>query len=361
MQPEDISKYVDNLKKQYNEIETRLSDPEVLSNQKEFREISKQHQKLSKFFQDYDRWAEAVTELNENRALVEQEEDEEMKKMISGEIERLENEVNRLEQKIKIALLPSDPNEDRDIIVEIRPAAGGDESALFAGDLYRAYTKYAEIRGWKQETLDFTESSLGGVKEVILSLSGEEVYSYMKFESGVHRVQRVPTTESGGRIHTSTVTVAVLPEAKEVEVELRNEDLRFDYFRASGPGGQSVNTTDSAVRITHVPSGIVVTSQKEKSQHRNKATALRILRAKLFEKQQEEEHKKQADARREQIGKGERSERIRTYNFPQNRITDHRFGITLYNLSIIMEGNLDKLFEQIMNEASKNELAKLTD
>jgi peptide chain release factor 1 len=255
--------------------------------------------------------------------------------------------------------LPPDPNDSRNIIVEIRPAAGGDESALFAGDLYRLYTRYGETQNWKQEILEYSSSDLGGIKSVSFSLSGDDVYSHLKYESGVHRVQRIPVTESGGRIHTSTVTVSVLPEAQEVELHIDPEDLRIDVFRASGPGGQCVNTTDSAVRITHEPTGLVVVSQQEKSQHRNKEIAMRILRARLLEQKQREEADKHADARRAQVGSGDRSERIRTYNFPQNRITDHRYNLTLYYLSKVMEGELDILLDKIIDIDCQRRLAEL--
>ena len=359
LKPEDISLHIDKLRINFKDLEKRLSDPAIFTKQKEYREVSKEHQKLTALFQNYERWIAAISELDDNKMLLDEEDDEEMKSMISVDIEKLESETTTLEKKVRISLLPPDPNDDRDIIVEIRPAAGGDEAALFAGDLYRAYIRFGEIKGWKNETLDFTGSSLGGIKEVVFSLSGDNVYSFMKYEFGVHRVQRIPTTESGGRIHTSTITVSVLPEAEEIELEIKEEDLRYDYFRSSGPGGQCVNTTDSAVRVTHIPTGVSVASQQEKSQHRNKATALRILRAKLLEVQQQEEAAKQADSKRQQIGTGDRSERIRTYNFPQNRVTDHRFGISVYDLPSIMGGELDQLFEQIMAVDSERAIQSL--
>jgi len=359
LKPEDISPHIKNLKEHLNELEKRLSDPSIFSRQQEYREVSKEHQKLSTLFRDYDRWTSAIAELDDNRLILDEEDDEEMKSMVSVDIKNLESEITALENKVRISLLPPDPNDNRDIIVEIRPAAGGDEAALFAGDLYRAYSRFAEIKSWKLELLDFTGSSLGGIKEAVFSLSGSEVYSVMKYEFGVHRVQRIPTTESGGRIHTSTITVSVLPEAEEVELEIKEEDLRYDYFRSSGPGGQCVNTTDSAVRVTHIPTGVSVASQQEKSQHRNKATALRILRARLLEVQQQEEAAKQADSKRQQIGTGDRSERIRTYNFPQNRVTDHRFGVSIYDLPNIMSGELEGLFEQIIAVDSERAIEEL--
>ena len=359
MKPEDLALHISAERKRFEELESRLADPAIFSRQKEYRDVSREHQKLSSLFKNFDRWTAAVAELAANNLLLNEEEDEEMKSMILMDIQTLEEEVSSLEDTVRVYLMPPDPNDNRDIIVEIRPAAGGDEAALFAGDLYRAYTRFAEIKGWKFEVLDFAGSSLGGIKEAIFSLSGENVYSFMKYEFGVHRVQRIPTTESGGRIHTSTITVSVLPEAEDVEIEIREEDLRYDYFRSSGPGGQCVNTTDSAVRATHIPTGISVASQQEKSQHRNKATAVRILKARLLEKQQEEEAAKQADSKRQQIGSGDRSERIRTYNFPQNRVTDHRFGVSVYDLPGIMTGELEQFFEQIIAADSKLAIQKL--
>jgi peptide chain release factor 1 len=359
LKPEDISLHINNVKGHFKELENRLTDPDIFSRQKEYREVSKEHQKLTILLQDYNRWIAAIAALKDNSILLGGEEDEEMKSMISIDIDKLTREISSLEKKIRFLLLPPDPNDNRDIIVEIRPAAGGDEAALFAGDLYRAYARFAEIKGWKLEVLNFTGSSLGGIKEAIFSLVGDDVYSFMKYEFGVHRVQRIPTTESGGRIHTSTITVSVLPEVEEVEFDIKTEDLRYDYFRSSGPGGQCVNTTDSAVRVTHIPTGVSVASQQEKSQHRNKATALRILRARLLEVQQQEEAAKQADSKRLQIGTGDRSERIRTYNFPQNRVTDHRFGVSIYDLPSIMSGEFEPLFEQIIAVDSERAIEKL--
>ena len=360
MTPNEISSHIEALRSRTKEIEQKLADPDIFSRQKEYREITRELQKLNKLFSDFEDWTSALKELEENQELVEMEDDEEMKTMIQGDIEKLENNIPEYEKKVQISLMPPDPNDGKSIIVELRPAAGGDEAALFAGDLYRAYSRFAEIKGWKVEMLDFTASSLGGIKEVVLSFEGDDVYSFMKYESGVHRVQRIPTTESGGRIHTSTITVAVMPEAEDVDIDIKTEDLRFDVFRASGPGGQCVNTTDSAVRVTHIPTGISVASQQEKSQHRNKATALRILGAKLLEIKQQEEAAKQADSKRMQIGTGDRSERIRTYNFPQNRVTDHRFGISIYDLPSIMNGEMEQLFDAIMSEASKRQIEELT-
>lgn len=348
MTPDDIAPYVESLKERFKELEARLADPSIYANHMESKKVSKEHQKLGGLFKNYDRWRSAIAELDDNQAMLNDEEDAEIKEMIAADVESLEEEIKTLENNIRFALLPPDPNESRNTIIEIRPAAGGDESALFAGELFRLYSRYAEKKGWKLEVLDQTSSDLGGLKNIAFSLSGDDVFAKMKYERGVHRVQRVPATESGGRIHTSTVTVAVMPEAEEVEVDINPEDLRIDVFRASGPGGQCVNTTDSAVRITHMPTGLVVVSQQEKSQHRNKEIAMRILCARLLEKQQQEEAAKQAADKRAQIGTGDRSERIRTYNFPQNRITDHRFGVTLYDLPKLLEGELDILLDDII-------------
>lgn len=361
MKPEDIASHLDNLKDRYKELEIRLSDPSIYSNQKECRLVSREHQKLGGLFKNYERWCAALTEVDENNEMLHEEADEELKSMIESDIESLLSEVAGLEQAIRIALLPPDPNEDKNTIVEIRPAAGGDEAALFAGDLYRMYTKFAESCGWKHEILDYTSSDLGGIKDAVFSLSGDDVFSKMKYESGVHRVQRIPTTESGGRIHTSTITVSVLAEAEDVEVKISPDELRFDVFRSSGPGGQSVNTTDSAVRVIHIPTGISVASQQEKSQHRNKEIALRILRARILELQQHEEAAKQAASKRAQVGTGDRSERIRTYNFPQNRVTDHRFGITSYDLPKLLEGNMDSLLNEIISVDCERQLEALVD
>lgn len=359
MNPEEISAYIKVQKEHFSQLEKRLSEPDIFTKQKEYREVSKEHQKLSTLLKVYDRWNATIFELKENEEIIKRESDEEMRQMILAEIDKLKKEISELENKVKIALIPPDPNDSRDIIVEIRPAAGGDEAALFVGELYRAYCKFADNKGWKYETLDFASGVLGGIKEVVFSISGNDVYSYMKYEFGVHRVQRIPATEAGGRIHTSTITIAVLPEAEEVEIDIRPEDLRFDYFRSSGPGGQNVNRTDSAVRVTHIPTGISVASQQEKSQHKNKAIAIRILRARLLESKQQEEAAKQADSKRKQVGTGDRSERIRTYNFPQNRITDHRFGVSIFNIPGVMNGEFEHMFQAIMTADSERIINEL--
>ena len=287
------------------------------------------------------------------------ENDPEMRELLETDIADLNQQSAELEKKVQLALLPPDPNDAKNIIVGIKPAAGGDEAALFAGDLFRAYLHFAEKQGWKVEILDESATDLGGIKDVSFSLSGSEVFSRMKYESGVHRVQRVPATEASGRIHTSTITVAVMPEAEEVELDIKPEELRFDVFRSSGPGGQCVNTTDSAVRVTHIPTGLSVASQQEKSQHRNKEIALRILYARLLERKQEEEAQKQAASKRSQVGTGDRSERIRTYNYPQNRVTDHRFNVSSFDLPKVMEGELDLILEPIIQINCERQLEEL--
>ncbi|MDD2403983.1 MAG: peptide chain release factor 1 [Victivallaceae bacterium] len=346
MTPEDIEHYIEKLRVRAAELEIKLNDPSIYSRPAECKQVSREHLKLVQLFENYERWCNAVRRLDENRKMLGDEKDAELIEMIESDIESLETEIRQLEDIIKLALLPPDINESRDVIIEIHPAAGGEEAALFAGELYRAYQKFADSQGWKVETLDFAQSDLGGIKNVAFSIDGDDVFATMKFESGVHRVQRVPATESGGRIHTSTVTVAVLAEAEEVELEIKPDDLRFDVFRSSGPGGQCVNTTDSAVRVTHIPTGFSVASQQEKSQHRNKEIAMRILRARLLEKLQQEELAKQAADKRAQVGTGDRSERIRTYNFPQNRVTDHRYNISFFDLPGLMEGNFHTLLAE---------------
>jgi peptide chain release factor 1 len=286
--------------------------------------------------------------------MLEEKLDDEMRELVKAEIEELTASKEVLEERIKILLLPKDPNDEKNVIVEIRGAAGGEEAALFAANLYRMYTRYAERQGWKVELLEANATGLGGFKEVVFSIQGRGAYSRLKYESGAHRVQRVPETESGGRIHTSTATVAVLPEAEEVEIEIHDKDLRIDTFCSSGPGGQSVNTTQSAVRITHIPTGIVVSCQDEKSQNSNKEKAMRVLRARLYDLKQQEENAKLADARRSAVGTGDRSERIRTYNYPQSRVTDHRIGLTLHKLDLILDGDLQEVIDSlILHEQTK--------
>ena len=359
MTPADISSHISRLKERGAELEQLLSSGEVFSDMANFRRLSQEHSKLTALFSDFDAWEAALASLDADHELLTAETDAEMRTLLEEEIAELTEKCSSLEDRIQLSLLPPDPNDAKNIIVGIKPAAGGDEAALFAGELYRAYLHYAESQDWKVELLDQSDTDLGGIKDVSFSLSGCDVFSKMKYESGVHRVQRVPATEAGGRIHTSTITVAVMPEAEEVELDIKPEELRFDVFRSSGPGGQCVNTTDSAVRVTHIPSGLSVASQQEKSQHRNKEIALRILYARLLEHKQQQEAAKQAADKRSQVGTGDRSERIRTYNFPQNRVTDHRFNISSFDLPKIMQGNLGLIIDQILKITCERRLEEL--
>ncbi|MBO5923896.1 MAG: peptide chain release factor 1 [Lentisphaeria bacterium] len=359
MTPADIALHVEKLRARAKELETALADPAIYQKSAELKSVSQEHRKLKSLFENYARWEKALQETEENTLLIAEESDPELRELAEADLEALKNECSNLENKIRQALLPADENDSRNIIVEIRPAAGGDEAALFAGELCRAYMRYADSKGWKVELLEENSSELGGVKNVSFSLSGDDVYMHMKFESGVHRVQRVPVTEAAGRTHTSTVTVAIMPEAEAVEINIRPEDLRFDVFRSSGPGGQSVNTTDSAVRVTHIPTGVSVASQQEKSQHRNKEIALRILYARILEAKQAEEAAKHAADKLSQVGTGDRSERIRTYNFPQNRVTDHRYNISSFDLPAIMEGEFERIIDPIMAQDSEQRFEAL--
>ena len=359
MTPADIENHINKLKDRGKELETALSAPDVYSDLTNFRRMSQELSKLDSLFNNFDRWQKSLQQLEENQEMLSSENDPEMRELLENDISELTAACAELEKAVQIALLPPDPNDAKNIIVEIKPAAGGDEAALFAGDLFRAYMHYAEKQGWKLELLDETPTDLGGIKDVSFSLSGNEVFSRMKYESGVHRVQRVPATEAAGRIHTSTITVAVMPEAEEVELNIKPEELRFDVFRSSGPGGQCVNTTDSAVRVTHIPTGLSVASQQEKSQHRNKEIALRILYARLLERKQDEEAKKQAADKRSQVGTGDRSERIRTYNYPQNRVTDHRFNVSTFDLPKLMEGEFDLILAPIIQINCERQLEEL--
>ncbi len=357
MEITDITPLAERLRTRFSEVELEFTKPEVAADRKRFEDLSREHQRLKQFIEAWDRLVKCRGDLSDNRELLEAEEDEEFREVIENDIVSLEQETARLEKQVMLHLLPPGENDSRNTIVEIRPAAGGDEAALFSADLFRMYARFAETKGWKTEILDRTETDLGGLKEIAFSLQGDGCYRFMQFESGVHRVQRIPTTETSGRIHTSTVTVAVLPEANEIDVQLAPEDLDIKVTRSSGPGGQSVNTTDSAVVITHIPTGITVQCQNEKSQHKNKAQALRVLRSRLLEKKQREEQEKYAAQRKSQVGTGDRSERIRTYNFPQNRVTDHRFGLSWYNLPEILEGGIGEMMDEILAANSQQRLA----
>ena len=336
-------------------LEGRLSDPQLVGNQREYQKVVREHAHLVKLNDIYRQYSKVQEDIRDNRAILfDEEEDLEMKELAKAELEELAEREKQLDQEMKIILLPKDPNDDKNIFLEIRAGTGGDEAALFAGDLFRMYSRFAESMGWRVEVMSSNPSEIGGFKEIIALISGEQVYSKLKYESGVHRVQRVPETETQGRIHTSAVTVAILPEADEVDLQIDMSDLKFDVFRSSGPGGQSVNTTDSAVRVTHLPTGMVVICQDEKSQHKNKAKALEVLRARLLDQMERERHDKISQDRKSQVGSGDRSERIRTYNFPQGRMTDHRINLTLYKLDAIIGGKLeDVIFPLIAHDQAE--------
>jgi len=350
---------LEEVERRYETLSHLLGQPELITKQDEFQRAAKEYSELGKVVDLYRRLKKFEEEIKGSQHLLDNEEDEEMKRLAKEELSRLTQEKEKLAEELKTALLPKDPNDGKNILLEIRAGTGGEEAGLFAGDLFRMYSKFAEKQGWRIEILNRHYTGVGGFKEIIALIEGKGVYSRLKFESGVHRVQRVPVTESQGRIHTSTVTVAILPEAEEVDVQIDSNDLRIDIFRSSGPGGQSVNTTDSAVRVTHLPTGMVVSCQDEKSQHKNKAKALKILRARLMDKAQQEKQIEISEKRRNQVGTGERSERIRTYNFPQGRVTDHRIGLTLYRLESILEGEIEEIIGALtthyQTEALKSE------
>jgi peptide chain release factor 1 len=336
-------------------LEGRLSDPQLVSNQREYQKVVREHAHLTKLNDKYHQYMKVQEDILANKAILFDEgEDPEMKELAKAELEDLAEREKQLDEEMKIILLPKDPNDDKNTFLEIRAGTGGDEAALFAGDLFRMYSRFAESMGWRVEVMSSNPIGIGGFKEIIALISGEQVYSKLKYESGVHRVQRVPETETQGRIHTSAVTVAILPEADEVELHIDMNELKFDVFRSSGPGGQSVNTTDSAVRVTHLPTGLVVICQDEKSQHKNKAKALVVLRARLLDQLERERHDKISMDRKSQVGSGDRSERIRTYNFPQGRMTDHRINLTLYKLDAIIGGKLeDVIFPLIAHDQAE--------
>lgn len=339
---------LEDVEQRYVELERSLVDPAVIGNRKEYARLGKERADLEQIVERYRAWKKLTAEIEGHKALLE-ESDPEIRELAKAELPAMRERLEALEQDLKRLLLPRDPNDERNVIVEIRAGTGGEEASLFAAELFRMYSRYAEEQGWRVELMSANPTGLGGFKEVIASIEGRGVYSRLKFEGGVHRVQRVPETEASGRIHTSTVTVAVLPEADEVDVHIDEvKDLRIDVYRSSGPGGQSVNTTDSAVRVTHLPTGLVVACQDEKSQHKNKAKALKILRARLLERAQAEQQAEVAQSRRSMVGTGERSERIRTYNFPQGRVTDHRINLTLYSLDRVIEGQIQPLIDALL-------------
>ena len=343
----------------YEEMMNQLSEPDVANDPERFKRLMKEQSDLTPIVEAYKEYKQCKQNVEDSLAMLDEESDEEMRELAKEELNESKARIEELEQELKVLLLPKDPNDDKNVIVEIRAGAGGDEAALFAAEIYRMYVHYAESQRWKVETLEMEEIGIGGMKSVNFMITGQGAYSKMKYEAGVHRVQRVPETESGGRIHTSTITVAVMPEAEEVDVEIDEKDVRIDVMRASGNGGQCVNTTDSAVRLTHYPTGIVIYSQTEKSQIQNKAKAFALLRAKLYDMECQKAHDAEAEARRSQIGTGDRSEKIRTYNFPQGRVTDHRINLTLYKLDKIMNGDIQEIIDACIAADQAKKLAKM--
>ncbi|EHL2500517.1 peptide chain release factor 1 [Listeria monocytogenes] len=345
----------------YDELNELLSDPDVVSDPKRLRDLSKEQSGITATVETYREYKNVNEQINETKELLGEKLDDEMREMAKEEFAELQKEKADLEERLKLLLVPKDPNDDKNVILEIRGAAGGDEAALFAGDLFRMYSKYAESRGWKVEIMDANPTGIGGYKEIIAMMNGNDAFSRMKYENGAHRVQRVPETESGGRIHTSTATVAILPEAEEVEIELHDKDIRTDTFASTGAGGQSVNTTMSAVRLTHIPTGIVVSMQDERSQLKNKDKAMKVLRARVYDKFEREAREEYDANRKSAVGTGDRSERIRTYNYPQNRVTDHCIGLTIQKLDQIMEGKLDEIIDALILEDQTSKLEHLND
>lgn len=344
------------IEERYEELSKKISDPEVIADQEVWRKYCKEHADITPIVNKYKEYKKVNETIAEAKQLLNEKLDKDFKEMVELELEESKEKIEKIKEELKILLLPKDPNDEKNVIVEIRGGAGGEEAALFAADLLRMYSRYAERKRWKVEMMNSNPTDIGGYKEVAFMIEGQGAYSRLKFESGVHRVQRIPSTESGGRIHTSTVTVAVLPEVEDVEVEINPNDLRIDVFRAGGPGGQCVNTTDSAVRITHLPTGLVVSCQDEKSQHKNKDKAMKILRSRLYELMQEQQNAEIAQARKSQVGTGDRSERIRTYNFPQGRVTDHRIGLTLHKIETILDGDLDEIIDALITSEQSEKL-----
>lgn len=347
------------IENKYDELSVKISDPSIMANQNEWRKLCKEHADLEIIVTKYKEYRNVLEELEANKEMANEESDPEMKEMIQAEIKDLGESKENLEKEIQILLLPKDPNDDKSVFVEIRAGAGGEEAALFASNLFRMYTKYAEKNRWKVEIMSLNETDLGGFKEIVFMIKGEGAYSKMKYESGAHRVQRVPDTESSGRIHTSTATVAVLPEVDDVEIDISDKDVRIDVFRASGNGGQCVNTTDSAVRITHLPTGMVVSCQDEKSQLKNKEKAMKVLKARLYDKAEQERLAGIAEDRKSQVGTGDRSEKIRTYNYPQGRVTDHRIKVTLYKLDSFLGGDIDEILNALITEDQAQKMKQM--
>ncbi len=352
---------LDQIEVRYVELTAQISSPEVLADSARFQKLAKTHAEMGEIVAKYREWKQVDRGLHEAKLMAAESEEQELRQMAHEEEKQLAGRKDTIEHELKLLLLPKDPNDEKSIILEIRAGTGGDEAGLFAGELFRMYSRYAETQGWKVEVLESSPTSLGGVKEIVAAIQGRKVYSKLKYESGVHRVQRVPATEQQGRIHTSAATVAVLPEADEIDIKIEAKDLRVDTFCSSGPGGQSVNTTYSAVRITHLPSGLVVSQQDEKSQIKNRAKAMRVLRARLYEMEQNKQHEQIAAERRGQIGSGDRSEKIRTYNFPQNRVSDHRIGLTLHQLTEVMDGKLGALVDGLVQHYEAERLKQELD
>lgn len=345
----------------FEEIMSELNEPSVVNDQARFQKLMKEQSDLQPIVDAYKEYKKCQETVEESLAMLEEESDEDMREMLKEELSDAKKRIEELEHELKILLLPKDPNDEKNVIVEIRAGAGGDEAALFAAEIYRMYVKFADMQHWKTEMMSLNENGIGGFKEAVFMINGKGAYSKLKYESGVHRVQRVPETESGGRIHTSTITVAIMPEAEEIDFQLDLNDCKFDVFRASGNGGQCVNTTDSAVRLTHIPTGIVISCQDEKSQLKNKDKALKILRSRLYEMELEKRHDAEAEARRSQVGTGDRSEKIRTYNFPQGRVTDHRIKLTLHRLDDVMNGDLSEVIDSLIAADQAIRLSKLND
>lgn len=345
----------------YDKLNELLSDPEIVNDTKKLRDYSKEQSDIQETVEVYREYKEVKEQHLEAKAMLEEKLDQEMREMVKEELDETATRIEELEARLKILLIPKDPNDDKNVIMEVRGAAGGDEAALFAGDLFRMYSRFAEAQGWKMEVIDASSTGVGGYKEIIFMINGKGAYSKLKFENGAHRVQRVPETESGGRIHTSTATVACLPEAEEVEIEIHEKDIRVDTFASSGPGGQSVNTTMSAVRLTHLPTGTVVSCQDEKSQIKNKEKAMKVLRARVYDKFQQEAQAEYDQQRKSAVGTGDRSERIRTYNFPQNRVTDHRIGLTIQKLDQILQGKMDDIIDALIFEEQSSRLESASD